>query len=244
MKIEYRSHIEFPGWGKMPSLIEDIIRKYRLKNILEIGAGANPTLNKSAISDLNLFYTISDVDDNELIKADDVYKKVILDLSSGNVSSENKYDLVFSRMTGEHIKNGGLFHKNLYNLLLPGGLAVHCLSTLYAFPFVINRLFPENLSDKILKLFAPRDEYKHGKFKAYYSWARGPSKRMIDRFKKLGYEVVQYSGYFGHNYYSKIPVISTFEKIKAKLLLKYPLPFFTSYATIILKKPKPDVSSS
>ena len=174
MKISYGHFIEFPGWDKMPAFILQIIKENNIKKILEIGSGANPTLDVNTVREFNLDYTTSDVDENELNKADNIYKKLVLDLSKRKINTVDKYDLIFSRMVGEHISNGGMFHKNIYNLLKPDGMSVHCFSTLYAFPFLLNRCLPEKLADILLGKFAPRDEEKHGKFKAYYSWSRGP----------------------------------------------------------------------
>lgn len=236
LKIDYLSYVEFPGWGEMPFLIKDIIIKRGIKKVLEIGAGANPTLDSSQVRELDLSYTISDVDEDELIKADDIYKKLVLDLSSSIISHKDKYDLIFSRMTGEHIKDGMTFHKNVFRLLTENGIALHCYSTLYAFPFILNYLLPEKIADLFLKSFAPRDKYKHGKFKAYYSWCRGPTNKMFKRFEELGYKVEEYFGFFGHNYYHKIPVVRYIESFKTTLLLKFPIPLLTSYAKIVLRR--------
>lgn len=236
IKPSYKSFLDFPGWGKMPLFIKDIIVKYNLKKILEIGSGANPTLDVNIVKELNLDYTTSDVVEGELNKADDIYKKVILDLSAEKINITEKYDLIFSRMVGEHIPDGEVFHKNIYKLLNIGGLSVHCFSTLFALPFLLNRLIPESLSDILLSKFAPRDEDKHGKFKAYYSWSRGPSKIMIKRFKEIGYEIVKYNGYFGHNYYKKIFPLNKIEQIKTNFLVRHPFPQFTSYSVIVLRK--------
>jgi len=235
-KPTYKSFLDFPGWGKMPLFIKEIITNYGLKKILEIGSGANPTINVKTVKELSLDYTTSDIEGGELSKADDIYKKVILDLSSEQIDLTDKYDLIFSRMVGEHISDGEVFHKNIYKMLNPDGLSVHCFSTLYALPFLLNRFMPENFSDILLGKFAPRDEDKHGKFKAYYSWSRGPSRKMIKRFKDIGYEIVEYSGYFGHNYYEKIFVINKLEQLKTNFLVRHPFPQFTSYSVIVLRK--------
>lgn len=235
-KPVYKLFLDFPGWGKMPLFIKEIIISYNLKKILEIGSGANPTIDVSTVRDLNLEYTTSDIEEGELNKADDIYKKVILDLSSEKIDLTERYDLIFSRMLGEHISDGEVFHKNIYKLLNPNGLSAHCFSTLYALPFLLNRFMPESLSDILLGKFAPRDEEKHGKFIAYYSWSRGPSKKMIEKFIVIGFEIIEYNGYFGHNYYKKISPLNKLEQLKAKWLVKYPIPLLTSYATVVLKK--------
>jgi hypothetical protein len=138
-------------------------------------------------------------------------------------------------MVGEHISDGEIFHRNIYKLLNPGGLSVHCFSTLYALPFLMNRFLDESLSNFLLGKFAPRDEENHGKFKAYYNWSRGPSKKMIERYKEIGFEIIEYNGYFGHNYYKKISPLNKLEQLKAKWLVEHAIPMLTSYATLVLK---------
>lgn len=237
MNIKYEATKYFIGWDKTESFVQNLILKNNLKSILEIGAGANPTINPEFIKKHNLKYTISDIDDDELKKADEIYSKLVIDLSSSSFNLPEKFDLVFSRMVGEHISDAKTFHRNVFKILNKGGLSFHCFSTLYTFPFLINKIIPNGLSDVVLDKFAPRDKHQHGKFKAYYDWSRGPSPQMIKRFEKIGYEIVEYVGYFGHNYYNKIPILNKIEEVKSKILLKFPIPLLTAYAYFILKKP-------
>lgn len=225
------------GWSKTEAYVQELILKYRIKSILEIGAGANPTINPDFIRKNSLDYTISDVDDLELSKADGIYAKLVIDLSKKNIICTKKFDLIFSRMVGEHISHAKTLHQNIYNHLTGGGISFHCFSTLYALPFLFNKLLPENLSEFILNIVAPRDDHKHGKFKAYYDWSRGPSKKMIERFESIGYEIIEYIGYFGHNYYNKFPLLNKIEELKSKVLLKFPFSYLTSYSYFILRKP-------
>ncbi len=236
MIIEYKNFNKFIGWNKAEEFIQQLIKENNIETILELGAGANPTINSAFIEENKLSYTISDIEYSELEKAEDIYIKEVLDLNAKKISRSKKYDLIFSRMVGEHIEYGEYFHRNIYSLLNSGGLAVHCFSTLYAFPFLINRILPEFLSDMLLKIFAPRDKFKHGKFKAYYSWCRGPSVKMIKRYENIGYSVEEYIGYYGHSYYQKIPLLNAFEKNKTQLLIKMKIPYLTSYVHFILRK--------
>jgi 2-polyprenyl-3-methyl-5-hydroxy-6-metoxy-1,4-benzoquinol methylase len=235
MFIDYKTVKDFIGWGKTENFVKELIKNYNIKTILEIGAGANPTINAEYIKANNLDYTISDIEDIELQKAEKVYNKMVVDFSA-DINIEQKYDLVFSRMVGEHISNGKLFHNNIFKILNKGGISFHCFSTLYALPFVLNRIMPENFSDRLLSAFAPRDKDKHGKFKAYYEWCRGPSNKMIKRYKSIGYEIIEYVGYFGHNYYKKIPVLNKIENAKAELLKRMRISYATAYTHIILQR--------
>lgn len=236
MQISYQHFSEFPGWTKMPEFIKNFIQKNKIRNIFEVGAGANPTISVEYVKELNLNYNISDVDEDELNKADDAYHKIKVDLSKRNLRINKSFDLIFSRMVGEHISDGKMFHQNVHKLLIPGGFSIHCFSTLYAFPFILNKIIPENISGSLLKIFAQRDEHKHGKFKAHYSWSRGPTRKILKQYSEIGYDLISYTGYFGHAYYHKIKPLNFLEELKASWLLKNPLPSLTSYACIILKK--------
>ncbi len=237
MRINFSIVNDFLGWSKTEVFVQELILKYNIKSILEIGAGANPTINQNFIKQHNLSYTISDVDDDELKKADEIYYKLVVDLSLPDYYLSEKFDLVFSRMVGEHISDAKTFHQNVFNILNKNGISFHCFSTLYALPFVANRYLPESISNLLLHKIAPRDKHQHGKFKAHYDWSRGPSKKMIKRFEKIGYEIIEYGGYFGHKYYENFTILNKIERVKSKMLLNYPIPFLTSYAHLILKKP-------
>lgn len=238
MKVEYFIVNNFIGWSKTESFVKDIILKYNIKSILEIGAGANPTIDPDFISLHRLSYTISDIDDEELKKALPVYNKMVVDLSKTLPKENLTFDLIFSRMVGEHISDGKIFHQNVFKILNKGGLSFHCFSTLYALPFVLNKILPDLISEKLLDVIAPRDKHKHGKFKAHYDWSRGPSKKMINRFETIGFEIIEYCGYFGHGYYHKISFFNKLELIKSKFLLKFPIASLTAYSHFILKKTK------
>jgi SAM-dependent methyltransferase len=150
------------------------------------------------------------------------------------------FDLVFSRMVNEHVSDGQRYYRNIYNMLRPGGVTAHCFSTLYALPFLVNRLVPERLASCLLDVFNPRNRYQQDKFPAHYSWSRGPSGRMRRRLMALGYEIVEYRGYFGHPYYNQplMKPVRALEEAKAAWLCRHPIPALTSYAVVILRKPR------
>tara|TARA_R110002072_G_scaffold235697_6_gene393390 strand:+ start:8487 stop:9212 length:726 start_codon:yes stop_codon:yes gene_type:complete len=239
MNIKYRHTSEFPGWDKAPEMLLQLIKTYNPRMVLEIGSGANPTLNPEIVSNLGIEYTTNDLSGEELFKAPKIYSTWEADLCQPFIAKTHpeKYQLIFSRMVNEHVKDGETYYKNLWDLLEPGGVTAHCFSTLYALPFLINRIFPEGFTNKLLNYFNPRDRYQHDKFPAYYSWSRGPSVKSIKKFEALGFEVIEYVGFFGHGYYrKKAPFLDYLEQKKAHWLVKNPLPALTSYAFIILKK--------
>lgn len=234
-KISYgRSQAIARGYHQ---LILDLIQNHPIQHVCEIGGGANPLLKADINSDPNLIYSIIDISESELNKAPDTYQKIKANISATDFSTDQAYDLIFSRMLAEHIQDAPLFHRNVHSMLSPGGLAVHFFPTLYTLPFCLNLLIPEKLSDYLLNRFAPRDSYRHAKFPAYYHWCRGPLKSQIQKFQCLQYEVIEYRGCFGHpRYYDKLKWLQYLHNLKTDILLKKPQPLLTSYACVILRK--------
>jgi hypothetical protein len=237
--VNYHLTDEFPGWAMAESYLTAMIERHRPRVICEIGSGANPTLSIENVAKWKLRYITSDIDSRELQKAAQGYETVCLDLESGPLPQEliGQCDMSFSRMVNEHIKDGRGYHTNIRKLLRPNGVAIHCSATLYALPFLANSVFPAGLSSRLLDFFALRDREQHEKFRAHYSWCRGPTRKMIDRFQGLGYDVLSYNGYFGHGYYrTRLPVLDRLERAKSRALLRRPMPLLCSYTVVVLRR--------
>jgi len=237
--VRYETVQGFAGWQGAAPAIERLITEFGCRNVLEIGSGANPTLSVEAVRRLGLRYTTNDISEAELGKADSAYARLRHDFSETNPPAglHGSFDLVFSRMVNEHVRDGARYYRNIAAVLAPAGITTHWFSTLYALPFIGNRLMPEFVSDRILDVLAPRDRSDHGKFKAYYSWGRGPTRKMVARLEALGFDVLEYTGYFGHTYYRRsLPLLDYLERKKAAFLAKHPNPFLTSYARVVLRK--------
>jgi SAM-dependent methyltransferase len=238
VSVSYDFVDNFPGWVMAEDYFRSLIARYECRRILEVGAGANPTLSPELVQANGLSYVISDLSSDELKKTNNRFEQLVLDLSSKTIDPAltNSFDCVLSRMVAEHVSDGQQYHSNIYKVLRPGGISVQCFSTLWGLPFVANRFLPESLGRILQGIFSPRDEHFHGKFNAYYSWSRGPTKPMIRGFEKMGFEVIDYTGYFGHDYYLKLPWLHRLEARKSRLLLRHPIPELCSYATFVLRK--------
>lgn len=221
-------------------LVLDLIDTHGVQRVCEIGGGARPMLSADQTSERGLEYSILDISESELAKAPIECDKICADITARAFSyGDATYDLVFSKMLAEHVREPEQFHRNVLGMLADGGLAVHFWPTLYTMPFVINRVVPEPLAEALLRTFAPRDSYRHAKFPAYYRWCRGPTRRQLRRLASVGYEVVEYVGFFGHpEYYDNLKLIQTLHEAKTRFLLKHPDPNFTSYAFVVLRKPR------
>lgn len=235
----YHRFDEFPAWDGAESWISGLVRSHGAASVLEIGAGANPTIPLERLGGLNIArYTTNDVSAAELAKAPAGYDTLCADFTDPALALPNQFDFICSRMVNEHVRDGEAYYRNIFRALRPGGITAHAFSTLYALPFVVNRLTPEWMSSALLNLFAPRDRHQHDKFRAYYSWSRGPTAAQIRRFRSLGFEILEYRGYFGHRYYQRrLGALHRAELAKERWLLRNPIPQLTAYAVVVLRRP-------
>lgn len=225
------------GWKGYENFLMEMIVQTNAKYVLDVGGGANPLLNNDFIQKNAIDYSILDISEAELQKAPEGYNKILADAASKHLCLNKQFDFVFSKVFLEHIKDPEQFHRNIYNLLSNNGISVHFFPTLYALPFVVNKLLPETISEILLDIFSPRDRHRHEKFPAYYHWCRGPIKTQCEQFRKIGFEVIEYAGFFGHSdYYKKLNYLRNVHEMKTAYLLKNPNPLFTSYAHVVLKK--------
>jgi SAM-dependent methyltransferase len=232
--ISYATHrqVERDFWRQLNGTIASGARR-----ICEIGGGARPLLSVERIAEERLGYVVLDESAEELA-ASEGYDRVqasILDRRRIEELAETRgpFDLVVSRWTAEHIPDGRGFHQAVHRLLRPGGTALHMSSTLYALPFLVNRLLSDAMSTRLLfRVCTERGE----KFRPYYSWCRGPSARQLRRLEATGFAVRFYGGYFGHTFYRQIPPLHRLHGRIADALVRHPLPVLTSFAVLALER--------
>jgi len=206
-------------------------------SVCEVGGGANPLLSRDERDRLNLTYTIVDIDAEELAKAPDDVRKLELDITLRSL--HERFDLVVSKQVAEHVRHPEPMHRNICAMLAPGGVAIHFFPTLFSAPFVVNRIIPERLAARVLLRLQPyrSTSGKHGKFRAYYRWCRGPTRGQVRRLRRSGFEIDEYVAGFGHTYYCRSPHLQRLEDVKTQLLLRHPVALLTSYAIVVLRRP-------
>jgi SAM-dependent methyltransferase len=226
-------------WKGYDDFVRELALSEGAKHVAELGGGANPIVGDEEKWGFAPHRIVVDISADELAKAPDDVEKRVLDLCKPIPDGREAYDIVFSKMLCEHVPDGRAFHQNCFDLLRPGGLAVHQFPTLYALPFVLNRLIPEKPARALLRKIQPGriDNPQYEKFPAYYRWTRGPTKRAIRRFQSVGFELEQFNGSFGHHYYHLIKPLDAIEQAKSRFLLKHPVAALTSFAVVVLRKP-------
>lgn len=214
------------------------------RSFCDIGGGANPIVAARKVAQLGLDYVVLDGSEQELAKTPAGYGRYLADFDDGAaiaslLRERGAFDVVASRWTAEHMRDGERFHRRVHELLVPGGAAVHLFPTLYSPVFVLNRILPTGLSAFVLGRGSEggrSDVGRHPKFRAYYSWCRGPSARQLARLREVGYTIERYVGFFGHGYYTGLPSLDRLHRRTTAALLRYPRPSLTSFALVVLRR--------
>jgi 2-polyprenyl-3-methyl-5-hydroxy-6-metoxy-1,4-benzoquinol methylase len=227
-------------WTALPDAVRRLAARPDVGRVCDLGGGANPILDLDFIAAHDLRYEILDASAEELAKAPAGYATVLADATAADMGSRHgPYDLVASAFVAEHVSDPARFHANVHRMLRPGGHAVHVFPTLYEPAFALNLLVPERLTERLLHRVQPGREAHgaHGKFRAHYRWCRGPSRRQLARLRRVGFEIVDYVGYFGHGYFERIAALERVEQRVVRALVRHPVAALTSYACVILRRP-------
>ena len=181
-------------------------------------------------------YTVNDISADELALTPPEYDKALFDVTGDIGEFAGQFDVVFSRTLMEHVRDGQAAHRNVLALLKPGGVAFHLAPTLYAAPFVLNRLLPEALSRAALHTFFPHRRSAKPKFPAYYSWCFGNRAKMSGMLRNIGYRDFEIINFYGHNYFKKIPVVRAVDRAFSSLAERKDWSSFGSFVHMIARK--------
>jgi len=224
-------------WDSYEGNLLDLARRNQVSAVAELGGGANPII-ASDDWDFVSERVVLDISESELDKASTDVEKRAVDLC-GPVPDRDRYDLVFSKLLCEHLVDARSFHRNCFQMLRPGGRSVHLFSTLYALPFLVNKLIPDRASRWVLDIVQPfrSNEGKMGKFPATYNWCEGPVPAAFARYESVGFDVETWAAAFGHPYYERVSFLDQLEQAKARMLVRHPVSHLTTFAAITLRKP-------
>ena len=211
--------------------LKSIVSQHANADILELGAGRRPSFTLEEMPATVHSYTVNDISADELALLPSGYDMACFDVSGDASNFRDQYDVVFSRFLAEHVPDGVAMHRNVHQVLRDGGVAFHLIPTLYAVPFVINKLLPERLTSWVLKVFAPRRAI-NPKFPAHYSACYGNPKKMKQLLERIGYRKVEIRNFYGHFYYEKIPVLRDLHRRFSALAADRNWTLLSSYAYI------------
>jgi SAM-dependent methyltransferase len=216
--------------------LRDLIAQRPGARILELGAGRDPSFSLADLPDTVASYTINDIDPAELALVPDGYQTACFDVIGDVSEFANRYDLIFSRTLIEHVRDGRAMHRNVLSLLRPGGAAFHFAPTLYAPPFILNRLLPEKLSRSVLLSLFPERRNDDPKFPAHYSWCFGSRPKMERMLKTVGFRDVSIQTFWGYDYFRAFPGLRELDRALNALAAKWDVSALGSFAHILAVK--------
>ena len=250
MELGYTPHEDWAWANYKPVILafaEEIRRKRAAHTgaptavrLLEIGGGRDPlfTLEEAAAHGLDV--TINDIDQAELDLAPAGYGHALFDVAGDLDPARVRlgaYDVIFSRMVFEHVADVAKAWGNQHLLLAPGGVALAFHPTLYAPPFLINKLIPERLSARILRLFFPdRHEGVQPKFPALYDWCYGDARKAGAMLDAIGFRDRLVAPFWTHGYFRSIPVLREIDAAFQDLARRRNWRAFTTYAYTLARK--------
>jgi SAM-dependent methyltransferase len=228
------------AWDNYEHVVRGLARILHAHRLLEVGGGRDPLFKADELKALGLEMTVNDISQTELDVLPDSYHKACFDVA-GDISTvahlRDSFDLAFSRMVFEHVADGQRAWSNLYQLLAPGGVALAFVPTLYAFPFVVNKLLPDDLAAKIVKLLYPnRTDDEDPVFPARYSWTYASERKMKPMLQDIGYREVVILPFYGHGYFERFPVLREIHAQFTALARKHDWRTVASYAYIAARK--------
>jgi SAM-dependent methyltransferase len=228
------------GWDNYDRVIRHLATSFGARRLIEIGGGRAPLFAPQALADMGAELTVNDISPTELARLPATYRTACFDIA-GDVSKSaverNAYDLAFSKMVFEHVADGRQAWENLHRILAPGGVAIAFIPTLFALPFVINKLLPDDFAEKLIKLInRERRDDTSPVFPARYSWSFAIERWLRPMLANIGYREVMVVPFYGHVYYRRFPVLRDLHAAFTRLARRRDWRLFASYAYIVVRK--------
>jgi SAM-dependent methyltransferase len=228
------------AWDNYENVVRGLARILHARRLLEVGGGRDPLFSADELKALGIEMTINDISQTELDVLPNSYQKACFDVA-GDIAPvahlRDSFDLAFSRMVFEHVADGQRAWSNLYQLLAPGGVALAFVPTLYAFPFVVNKLLPDDVAAKIVKLLYPnRTDNEDPVFPARYSWTFASEAKMKPMLMAIGYSEAVILPFYGHGYFERFPVVRDIHAQFTAMARKHDWRAVASYAYIAARK--------
>lgn len=229
------------AWENYKPAILELARRRQLTRHLEIGGGRDPLFLPDEARAHGFSVTMNDISARELSLAPASYGAVLCDIASKDapaILGEGRFDLAYSRMVMEHVPDVERMWENVAYALAPGGVAFSFFPTLYAPPYVLNRLIPEKLSRWLLEtIFSDRrDEGDNPKFPAYYDYCFSMEERIVPMLKRAGFSQVCVLPFWGYSYFWKFPGVKQIDAAFTRLARARGWRAVSSFAYVIAIK--------
>jgi SAM-dependent methyltransferase len=205
--------------------------------LMEVGGGRGPQFTPEEAEKLGVALTVNDIDARELSLAPKGFATACFNIA-GEVDPalHGTFDLIFSRMVFEHVKDAPRAWANAAALLAPGGVALAFHPTLYSPPFIVNWLAPEAFSVRLLKLLFPwRHDGGYPKFPARYEMCVA-TEAVRRKLFAAGFSEALMAPFFGHRYLRAVPIAREIEGALHTLAERRDWRWLASYAFTLVRK--------
>lgn len=229
------------AWESYRATILALSQRYGLTRHLEVGGGRDTLFTPDEARALGLDVTVNDISASELARAPAAFGRICCDVAAPDTMRHVRpgaYDLVYSRMVMEHVRDARQLWANQHAMLAPGGVALAFVPTLYAPAFALNRLVPETLSSAIVRRLFP-DRHQEGdnpKFPAFYDLCYGDPAKVAPVLEGIGFREVLVLPFYGYSYFWKIPGLKQLDAAFTRVVRARDLRVFTSFAYIVAVK--------
>jgi SAM-dependent methyltransferase len=229
------------AWDNYKPAILAVAREYGLTRHLEIGGGRDPLFLPVELKDLDFEVTLNDISEHELAQVGPGYRKITCDIAAvdaPDILGRERYDFAYCRMVMEHVPDVARMCRNIHAVLAPGGMALSFFPTLYAPPFALNRMIPENLSRPLLEFIDP-DRVPDGenpKFPAHYDHCFSDERKLVPMLQKAGFTDITILPFWGYSYFWKFPVLKQIDAAFTRLAQGRDWRAVSSFAYVIVRK--------
>lgn len=229
------------AWENYKRTIVEIAQQKGLTRHLEIGGGRDPLFLPHEVAAHGFDVTLNDISAHELSLAPKGYSTVQCDIAGEDAKSilgAGVYDIAYSRMVMEHVPDVARMWENIAHALAPGGVAFSFFPTLYAPPYVLNRLIPEKVSRWALETVFPdrKEDGDNPKFPAFYDYCFSDEEKIIPMLTRAGFSDVVVLPFWGYSYFWKFPGIKQVDAAFTKIARERQWRAVSSFAYVIAIK--------
>ena len=228
------------AWDNFESLTLALASQFQLRQLLEIGGGRDPGfLGIGQAAGLEVI--VNDIDAGELARLPPGTPTAQFDIAgdlSGRPDLREAFDLMSARMVFEHIPDVRAAWRNVHRLLRPGGIGLAFFPTLYAWPFLLNRMLPAQVAKQIVERFFPSraEDGTNPVFPAHYDWCVGSEKKLRTMLEPIGFSEIVVQPFWGHHYLDRVPVLRTVDALANRACAALDWRLFTTYAVVMVRK--------
>lgn len=226
------------AWETYKGLITALGTEMGLTRHLEVGGGRHPLFTPAEAAANRFAVTINDISADELSRAPREFAQLHCDIASKDPlepTSVGAYDLVYSKMVMEHVRDAAQMWRNQYELLAPGGVALAFIPTLFAPAFTANHVLPDPVSAAIVgKMFPGRTwEGTDPKFPAHYDLCYGDERKVAPTLRAIGFDEVHVLPFYGYSYFDGLPGLRRADRWFTEWARRNDRRRFTSFAYLI-----------